>query len=114
MRPGGKRRYLIPAQIEGDHLKVNYIVLFFFFLFSCSVNDGYWIDFSKFSKVSWSEWRGVSVSFIMLLVKYIAYENRAIRETEKPAIMVKNKPSNVDFREECFELFVGGIMGHFF
>lgn len=47
-------------------------------------------------------------------MKYIAYENLAIRETEKPAIMVKNKPSNVDFREECFEFFVGGIMGHFF
>lgn len=114
MRPGGKRRYLIPAQIEGAHLKVNYIVLFFFFLFSCSLNDGYWIDFSKFSKVSWSEWWGVSVSFIILLVKYISCENLAIRETEKPAIIVKNKPSNVDFGEECVELFVGGIMGHFF
>ena len=47
-------------------------------------------------------------------MKYIAFENLAIRETEKPAIIVKNKPSNVDFGEECFELFVGGIMGHFF
>lgn len=52
--------------------------------------------------------------FITLLVKYIASENFATRDTKKPAIMVKKTPSNVNFGKEYFEFFVGGITGQFF